>query len=154
MERLNADIGSTDRSLEQAPEILQTVCVYAPINVLNRMVDELMNVLGVHALIGVRSISKERRVSSNVLSNERLKLTLANTHSNFASYFSTFTLQYSPHWLLSLWACRSDATFLFGQVHIASFATNESFIGFNFASGPTEFHHRTPLQSQAKSMQH
>ena len=45
MERFNTHIGSADAALQQRPEVFKTVGMNLPVNVCNRMVNNLMRVV-------------------------------------------------------------------------------------------------------------
>ena len=57
VERLNTDVGSLERSLEQAPEILDAVGVHLTLNVLLGMVDDATNVLALKAIVASPSVA-------------------------------------------------------------------------------------------------
>ena len=73
MERLDADIGSVDAALEQAPEVFQSVSVDLPVNVLDGVIDDLMRILASKTIVGKQGISVERRTGFDVLSHFRLQ---------------------------------------------------------------------------------
>jgi hypothetical protein len=56
VERLDADIGAVDGTLEQAPEVLQAIRVNNAIDVLLSMVDNLVNVVTPQPLIRAKGI--------------------------------------------------------------------------------------------------
>jgi hypothetical protein len=66
VERLNADVGSLDGSLEQAPEILQTVGVDATVNVSFGVVDELMGLSVAQQLVGLVGVGVDVRAYLDV----------------------------------------------------------------------------------------
>jgi hypothetical protein len=84
MERLDANIGSTDAALDEAPEILKTVCMNTAIDVLHGMVYDLMGVLPGESLIGEQRISVEGGTGFDMLSHfglERLLLAVRDHYS-------------------------------------------------------------------------
>src|SRR5665213_951626 len=73
VERLNAYIGSVDATLEKAPKVLQAVCVNLAINVLNRVIYDLMSVFSGKTFIGQQSIGVESRSRFDMLADFRLE---------------------------------------------------------------------------------
>src|SRR5260221_1744339 len=61
MEWLDADVGSPDAALEQAPEVLKTVGVDLPVYISLRMVDDAMDVFAAKALIRPQFIGVDVR---------------------------------------------------------------------------------------------
>src|SRR5579863_705921 len=63
MKRFDRNIGPIDAAFEEAPEILKSIGMYLAANVFNRMVNNLMSVLGLKAIVRPQCIrSEERRV--------------------------------------------------------------------------------------------
>ena len=150
MERFNANVASGDAALQQAPEVVQSVSVNLPINVLLGMVNDLMSVFLSQPVVGLQRIGIEGATSFNVLFDAGLQgasLPICDYHS--ANLATTF--QCSKHDGFVFSASTSDAALAFVEMHIASFSADEGFINFDFtaklASGFV-------LQSQTNAMQH
>src|SRR5712691_8798030 len=60
MKRLHAHVGSRDPALQQRPEVLKAVGVYATIHVLNGVIYHLMNVVSRQTFVGHEGIGIER----------------------------------------------------------------------------------------------
>ena len=73
MERFDAHIGSANAPLEKAPEILKAVSVDSPVDVLNSMVDDLMQIVFAQTFVAAHLIGVERRASFNVLADDGLQ---------------------------------------------------------------------------------
>ena len=73
MERFNAHIRAANASLQEAPEVFETVGVHATIDVLNRMVNNLMGIFPSQSAVGEKGIGVERRASFNMLFNFSLQ---------------------------------------------------------------------------------
>src|SRR2546422_9055847 len=133
MKRLNTHISSRDASLEKAPEILKAICVNASVNVLDRVIDYLMRVITLKAVVRKKRISVERRARFDVILNRCLKSCSSAIWYNHRSHFAT-TLKNAHDSRFIFPACASNAALLCCDVHIASFAADESFVGFNLAT--------------------
>src|ERR1700730_125047 len=79
MERFYAHIRARDAALQQAPEILQSVGVYTTIHILNRVIYNLVCIVGRQSFIREQCIGIERRSSSNVFAYFILQYFLAAT---------------------------------------------------------------------------
>src|SRR5438067_639246 len=77
MERLYAHVSSRYATLQQRPEVLQAVGVYAAIHVLSGMIDNLVRVVSCQSFIGKQSVSIESHTRFYVLANFRLQCALA-----------------------------------------------------------------------------
>src|SRR5260370_2473072 len=153
MKRFDTNISSTDGTLQQAPEVFQSVSVHAALNIGDRMIYNLMSIVGFHSTVGAHCIGIETGFSPNILSHGFLDKRLSSISNHFATDFSA-TLQDSPDGLLSFWASRSDTALAFRQVHVACFATDESFIRLDFGAWATEFHNGIVCHRTANAMEH
>src|SRR5438128_6325703 len=120
MERFYADVGSSDPTLQQRPEIFQPICVNSTVNVLNCVIDHLMRVVACQALIGKQCIRVQGRTCFNVLLDlclQRLFLAVRNYHgTNFPAPFHD---AHDCGFILPARAC--DAALSFANVHVPRF---------------------------------
>src|SRR5205085_2456359 len=115
-----AYIGSRDAALQQRPEVLQAVGMYATIHVLSRMVNNLVRVIGCQSFIREQGISVESRSSFDVLAYFSLQCALAATRNNGSANLSS-ALHDSHNCGLVLSASSGNAALTFAQVHVPSF---------------------------------
>ncbi len=69
MKRFDANVGSRNPALEQRPEVLKAIRVYATVHILSGMIYNLMRVISRQSVVGHERIAVERRASSNVLAD-------------------------------------------------------------------------------------
>src|SRR5205823_5912309 len=67
MKRLNRNISSANRALCETPEILVSVGMHLAAHVLNRVVNNLMRVIGFQAIVGKQSIGVQSRTRRDML---------------------------------------------------------------------------------------
>src|SRR6266568_1235495 len=154
MKRLYAHVGSRNPSLQQRPEVLKAVGMYAAIHVLRSVVNNLVSVIGCQSFIREQGVSIERRASFHVLANFRLQCILAAIRHDGSANLSP-ALHDSYDSGLVLPACSGDAPLTFAQVHVSSLAADERFIDFDFATIATEFAAKELiLQGKPNAMEH
>src|SRR2546427_11462186 len=154
MERFHASIGSRYAALQQRPEVLKTVCVYAAIHVLSGMIYNLVRVIGCESFIREQGISVECCASFDMLAYFRLQCAPAAIRYNHGAKFPAAL--HNPHGCgFILPASSGDPALTFAQVHIACFPADEGFIYFYFAAIAAEFApEEFILQGQTNAMQH
>src|SRR6266852_3427326 len=133
MERFNRHIRARDTALEEAPEVLKAIGVYAAIYVLSRMVNDLMRVVRCQSIVGHESVAVERRTSSYMLTYFLLQHGLATAGNNGSANFAT-SLQDAHDCSFVFGASPSDATLAFAYVHVSRLAADESLVHFDFAA--------------------
>jgi hypothetical protein len=74
MERQHGNAGTIDRTLQQAPEVLQTVRVNLALRIFHSMVNELVNVIAVKSLIRLQRISVQFRTGLDVIPHQLLQI--------------------------------------------------------------------------------
>src|SRR2546426_12516318 len=77
MERLDAHVGSTKRTLKQGPEILQAVGVNLPADVGDRMVNDAVDILGVESVVRLEGVGVDLGATPDVLAHLGLEPSLA-----------------------------------------------------------------------------
>jgi len=132
MERLNADVGSTNRPLEQTPEVLKAVRVDVATNILNGMVDGPVVEVSLQAVVGKQEVSIDGAPWFDVLPNLRLKRVLLAI-GNYSSTNLSAALQYAHDGGLVFVAGSGNPARLHMLVHIARLAADERFVNLNFA---------------------
>src|SRR5271170_7972707 len=73
MKWFHGNVSSRQATLQERPEILHTVGVYAAANVFNSMIDDLMLVLIFQAAIASEFISEKSGSGFNMLSDDRVQ---------------------------------------------------------------------------------
>lgn len=131
VERLNAHIRSMQSALEQAPEVLQGVCVYATMHVLDSVIYDLMSVVGVESDVSLERIGIECRTSLHLFPNDRLQVLFLALCDDLCTNLPA-TLQESDYDRLVIVnaACEAGLAIL---VHVARLAADESLIDFDFS---------------------
>jgi hypothetical protein len=149
-----AHVGSFQSALEQAPEILQSVCVDLSIDVLLGMVDGLVDeILLLESLIGQERIGVDRAACFDVSANLGLQVMLAPSRNHHCADFAA-AFQNTEYGSLVFGASLSNpATMLLG-VHVSRCAADESFVYFNFAPIPAEFQNRAVLHCKPDAVKH
>lgn len=152
MKRLYAHIGSLDCALEQAPEIFQPVRMDVALGVANRVVNHLMNVVGVHADIGAKCIGIKLRAFQHVLADIALHFMVASglKHLQFDARFFTAggTLKQTLNGRHSFPA---RILLFLGFVHEAGLSADKGFVRLN---SPAHFFNGTVVDRQADTMKH
>ena len=72
MKRLDSNVGSTKAALQQRPEVLQAVRVYATVNILFRMVHNVVNEVVAHLVVAYGIIRVDRRAVLDVAQKHSL----------------------------------------------------------------------------------
>jgi hypothetical protein len=83
VKRLHGNIGSTDPTLKQAPEVLTSVCMDSPTNILNCVIDDLMLKLVVQSIVGQQFIGECLGTLFNVRRNVIVEFLLAPSGNHF-----------------------------------------------------------------------
>ena len=139
MERLDADVGSFQSALEEAPEVFESVGVNLSVNVLFGMVNDLvLEPLMLESLIGHERIGVDRAACFDVSANVGLqRMLFAIGNDGGANFTATFQDAHDGGFVFG--ASLSNPALVFVGVHEASRATNEGFVYFDFAIRPPSF---------------
>src|SRR5208283_519279 len=125
MKRLDSHVGSLQAALQERPEVLHAISMYAAIYILNRMVYDLVNEVAMQTFVTAHLIGKEFGSEFDMLTDDGLQsflLPIWNYESaNIAtalqeSHDNGFISETLPH--------SSDAPSVYVLVHVASFATD------------------------------
>lgn len=153
VERFNADIGSLEAALQQAPEVFKSVGVNLPINVLFRMVNNLVGVVGFEPVVGRQGVSIDRAPRCNVEPDFVLQVFLPAS-GDYHSANLALALQDAEHGGLVLSARTSDAAATNVAVHVPRSAADEGFVHFNALPVAADFQERTGLHRKANAVEH
>ena len=154
MERLDADIGSLQPALEQAPEVFKSVGVNLAVNVLLRVVDnaviEMLWQSDVrHKIIGVNGTAR-----LDVLFNLAVKYGPFAIR-NYGSAYLALAVEQPENFSFAANSARVELpTPCASDVHVTSLATDEGFVYLDFAAITAELHKRTALHGETDSLQH
>lgn len=133
MKRLYAHIRAGNPALEQRPEILKTVSVYAAIYVLHGMVNHLMRVVSCESFIGLESIGVECGTSGNVLVDFILQYSLLATRNHTGADLAA-AFQDAHDGSLVLRSGTGDTALALTDVHIPRLPADETFIYLDLAA--------------------
>lgn len=76
MKRLNINVSPLDRAFQQAPEVFKSVRMDMALGVANRMVNDLVNIILVHADIGTKRVGMQFRALQHIFPNIALNLVI------------------------------------------------------------------------------
>ncbi len=150
MKRFHAHVGSVNAALQEAPKVFESVGMDLPVNVSNRMVDDLMRVVALQSVIGKQFISVGRGACFDALFDFGVKSLFAAIINHKGLSFSA-TLQESDDGSLAFSTSSSDTAPAFTDVHVPRFATNEGLINLNLSG---HLSGQAVLQSKPDAVHH
>ena len=150
MKWLDADIGSPNGSLQEAPKVFEAVGVNSSPHIGDGMVNNFVSILRGESFIGAECVSVDCRPFLNVSFDVRDKCLPFGARNDFGSDFPA-TLQKSEDRGFVLVASAGDFGATFREVHVARLSPDESFINFDF---PAQLSERTILQGKPNPMHH
>src|SRR6185369_11811975 len=154
MKRFDTNIGSAQASLEQAPEVLDSVCVNEPVNILHRVVNNLVRIVTLKTRVREKRISVKGRTGFDVVFDRRLQSCSPSICNDHCAYF-TASLDDSHHCCFVFAAGASDSALALCDVHVSSLAADESLIGFNVATVAAHLlEERAGLHCKADTLKH
>ena len=154
MERFDANVGSLKPTLQERPEIFQSVCVNLPVHVPLRMVNHVVRVVADKSFVGLQPVAQESGHGSDVFSDFAVNQRLAPIINHLYSDFSA-ALQESHYGDFIVWpTAANDATAMHVRMHVPRFAADESFVHFDFPPVAAEFHGGFGLHGEADSVEH
>src|SRR5947209_3679229 len=129
--------------------------MHTAINVLDCVVNRLMIEVSIQSGITPQLISVERGTCLDMLLNDGLQgFFLPVSDDLSVNPSATFQHSHYDYFVLNVVALSGNTAFFHALVHVPCFATNESFIGFHFATIATQFQKRAATHSLANSVQH
>ncbi len=154
MKLFDTNIGSLKSALKQAPEVFESVGVNLSVNVLFRMVDNLvLESLMPKSLIGHERIGVDRASRFDVSADVSLQKMLAAITDNGGANFSA-ALQHSDNGGFIFGASFGNAALPFIGMHEASGTTDESLVHFHFISMSAQFGSGIVLHRKPDSVKH
>src|SRR5580704_9959870 len=96
MKWLDTHVRAFDGALQQAPEVLQPVCVYHSVNVGLGMIHNLVGVF-IKAVVRLQCISVERSASRHVIANRGMKRALPARADYRSADLAGLAFQQSEH---------------------------------------------------------
>jgi hypothetical protein len=155
VERLDADISALQLALEQAPKVFESIGVNLSVNVLFRMVDNLMlEPLMLESFIGHERVGIDRTTGPNVTANLGLYDVLAASRDDGSANFAAALQNSHDGGLIFDSTGGGDSPFVLVPVHESGSATNESFVRFDLSTAPTEFGTGIVLHGEANPVEH
>src|SRR5579859_982653 len=124
MEWLNTNVGSTESTLKQTPEVFESVSVNLSSYVSFRMVNDFMLKVLIQSFVGKQFVSVEFRFGKNVLAYNFLNLVALAGLYNLSTHFAP-ALQNSNDDCL---AGHSYFAFPLVLVNVSSMSTDEGFV--------------------------
>src|SRR5712692_4121047 len=154
MERLDVDVCTLQSALEQAPEILQSVCVNLPVHValcmVNRLVDE---VLMIQSLIRQERVGVDCAFRFDVGANLCLQIMLtARRHNTGAKLSPAFENTHDSGFALYATVCNLLSTLI--GVHETGRAADESLVHFYFFPVSAKSHKFFAVHRKANAVHH
>jgi len=153
MEQFDANVGAIDAPLQQRPEVLKSVGVDAPVDVLDGVIHNLMGVVASETLVGEQEVGIESRSRLNMLADLRLKSVLLPVgNDDGANLSATLKDAHDSNLVFSSVSCNSALTD--AQVHVASLAADEGLIRLDLATIAANLHQGTALHGETDAMKH
>src|SRR3984957_9135594 len=150
----DAHVGALQSALEQTPEVFKPVGMNLSVNVLFRMVNDLVLVTTmIQTFVGFERVSVNFTSLIDVLSNDGLHLWLPPSLCNHSANLSA-PFQNSDNWNFSFEAAIFNGAAVTFIVHESGRATDERFVYFNRISSSAEFHQRAGLHCEPDSVEH
>jgi len=154
MKGFNGNIRSAQLTFQKRPEVFDSICVNCAVNVVLKVIDDLVHVVGIHSEICGVLICVENRASVDAIEDGVAQCYFATVRNN-ASADLAITFQH-PHddRFAPIFFAAVLHPLAANLMHVARLATDESLINFNFRTRTTEFHKRLVLKSKPKALQH
>jgi len=152
MEGLDTDVGSFETALQQRPEILDSVCVNASVNIGLGMIHELMNIIRIESSIRREFIGKHLRACFDVRPHFCLQRVAPAVRHMLDAHLAGFAVQQAHDQFFARAASAGDLR-LFIFVHEAGESADESLVGFDWPFR-TEFLKTAALHCLTNAMEH
>jgi hypothetical protein len=132
MERLNANIGTLDGSLQKTPEVLHSIRVYVPLSVGFRVIEGVVTIVGSQPVINQMLIGHHAGTSADVATDVALQCGLVTVRDSHRSDLPRLSFKQSED--NSLTEVGTSAHLLAAtNMHITSLAADESLVRLDFA---------------------
>src|SRR5579859_567201 len=150
MEWLNTNVGSTESTLKQTPEVFESVSVNLSSYVSFRMVNDFMLKVLIQSFIGKQFVGIDGGILSNVLMYDLLQLVpLPALHNLSANLTATFQ-DANNHCFVS----HTNFAFPFVLVNVSSMSTDEGFVYFDSTFTAKFPRKETLLHSKPNAVHH
>src|ERR1022692_869619 len=162
MERFNSNVGSTQCPLEERPEVVQSLRVHLPLDVLHCMVDDFVDKLFAEMIVPDSGISIDLTAIVNVLENFVLQSLPLDVRNDLRAHLSQFTIKHSKYYRFAevvisthfLSATLAQCV-LPVPVHLVWIRADKGFVTFYWSAiFPAELKATIILHSFADSMKH
>ena len=134
MKWLDTHVGSANGSLQETPEVFESVRVARSVNVCFRVVDNLVGILGVQPIVGLQRIGVESSALRYVIPDLGLKVMLAPKVYDGRANLASLSFKQTEHNSLTNWAASGYLCRSFVRVHVAGFTADKGFIRFDRTS--------------------
>ena len=131
MERLNADVGPVESTLQQAPEVLHGVRVDVAIHILYGVIYDSVLVFRLQPIVGFQFVAEDRGASFNPFPDDGLQFFL-RAAPDMAGYDFTAALHHTEGDFFILAPRASDLSGPLVFVHVPGLTSDEGFIYFDF----------------------
>lgn len=153
MKWLDADIGSLQSTLQQTPEIFESVGVDLSMNISLGMIDNLMSIVSRQESIRAEVVRINRSSSGNMFADFSDDCVFLAVSNDAGTDFST-PFQHAEYGGLALHATGDDTAAANVNVHESGSATDEGLVYFNLTATTTHLEEGTSLHCQADAVKH
>lgn len=150
---LDTNVGAFDTTLEQRPEVFDSIGMHVSANVLFSVIHKFVDVLGIEAGIGRQFIGEEFRAAGDVRLYVFLQSFLSAVRYVLDVNFSGLPIQQADNQFLTRTASTFDFYCFLILVHETRETANKSLVGFNRAS-TAEFLKASTLHRPANPVHH
>ena len=155
MERFDANVGSFESTLEQAPEVLKAIGVNLSIDVPNGMVNNLvLESFVIESLIRHEIVCINRTALLHSGEHFGLQVLFAPPLNDGGAYFFGLAVKNADNRNFPADSVASDETATANRIHEAGSAANEGFVYFDFMAPTAKFHQRLSLHGKSDAMEH
>lgn len=155
MERFDANIGSANRALEQAPKVFDSIGMHVATDICFHVVDDVVGVFLIKTDIRGKLIGEKLAFRLDGFSDLTLdcrgRNVLNDLSAHLADRIASVAFQHSHDDSLACGATALDALRSFVLVHVAGLPADIGFIGFDLAG---ELPKRAGLHCKADAMEH
>lgn len=156
--RLNGNVSTAKAALQQRPEVFQSVRMHAALDVLLRVVHNVMDEAIAQLVIAYCIIGVDGRTILNIVQNFILQSLALDVRNHSCADLSQVAVEHSLHdRLSSAHSALLNQTQLAALVHVLGQPADERFIGFHFRSRSAQLRGRPKCpveQCRPKALQH
>src|SRR6266851_2326550 len=152
MERLNRNVGASQRSLEERPEIFDSLRMNLPFDVSLGMIHDIMHETIMQRVVSNPFIRVHLRPMLHRVKNFFLQRLALHVRNNFGSDLPNVTVEHSDDDGLSLGSALDVVADPLFVVHVLEVPANEGFVNLDWPRVPADFCERAILQGQPKPL--